>query len=44
MAIGYILWLFGKFSPFGYVVERKVWQPWLKVREGETIFFRTSFS
>jgi hypothetical protein len=26
-AIWYILWLFGVFSPFWYVVPRKIWQP-----------------
>jgi hypothetical protein len=26
--IWYILWLFGIFFPFWYVVPRKIWQPW----------------
>jgi hypothetical protein len=28
----YILWLFGIFSPFWYVVPRKIWQHWLPLR------------
>jgi hypothetical protein len=28
MAIWYILWSFGNFSPFWYFVPRKIWQPW----------------
>jgi membrane protease YdiL (CAAX protease family) len=28
VAIWYILWLFGLFFPFWYVVPRKIWQPW----------------
>jgi hypothetical protein len=28
MAIWYILWSFGIFSLFWYVVPRKIWQPW----------------
>jgi hypothetical protein len=28
MAIWYILLVFGIFSPFWYVVERKIWQSW----------------
>jgi hypothetical protein len=27
MALWYILWSFGIFSPFWYIVERKIWQP-----------------
>jgi hypothetical protein len=27
MAIWYIPWLFGSFSPFWYFVARKIWQP-----------------
>jgi hypothetical protein len=27
--IWYILWLFGIFFPFWYVVPRKIWQPWV---------------
>jgi hypothetical protein len=29
MAIGYILWSFGTFLPFWYVVAGKIWQPCL---------------
>jgi hypothetical protein len=28
MAFGHILWSFGIFSPFWYIVPRKIWQPW----------------
>jgi hypothetical protein len=28
VAIWYILWLFGIFFSFWYVVPRKIWQPW----------------
>jgi hypothetical protein len=28
VAIWYILWLFGTFFPFWYVVPTKIWQPW----------------
>jgi hypothetical protein len=28
VAILHILWLFGVFFPFWYVVPRKIWQPW----------------
>jgi hypothetical protein len=24
----FILWSFGTFSPFWYVVPREIWQPW----------------
>jgi hypothetical protein len=27
-AICYVLWSFGAFTPFWYVVPRKIWQPW----------------
>jgi hypothetical protein len=27
VAIWYILWLFGIFTPFWYAVPRKIWQP-----------------
>jgi hypothetical protein len=33
MAIWYFLWPFGNFvyfSPFGYFVSRKIWQPWAR--------------
>jgi hypothetical protein len=30
MAIWYILWLFGLFFPFWYIVLRKIWQPCLR--------------
>jgi hypothetical protein len=26
--LAYILWSFGIFSPFWYIVRRKIWQPW----------------
>jgi hypothetical protein len=32
VVILYILWLFGIFLPFWYVVPRKVWQPCTKAR------------
>jgi hypothetical protein len=31
VAIWYILWMFGTFFPFWYVVARKIWQPWSEV-------------
>jgi hypothetical protein len=31
-AIWYILWLFGIFFPFWYVLTRKIWQPCCKVQ------------
>jgi hypothetical protein len=35
MATWYILWLFGMFFPFWYVVPTKIWQPWRKYRVTE---------
>jgi hypothetical protein len=32
MAIWYILWSFGIFFPFWYVVPRKIWQPCFPLR------------
>jgi hypothetical protein len=32
MAIWYILWQFGIFSPFWYFGPRKIWQPWIAVQ------------
>jgi hypothetical protein len=37
VAIRYILWLFGTFSPFWSVVPRKIWQPF--TRSQKKIFF-----
>jgi hypothetical protein len=33
----YILWLFGTFLPFWYVVPRKIWQPWLRAPARVTV-------
>jgi hypothetical protein len=33
--IWYILWLFGIFSPFWYVVPRKIWQPWSQASKND---------
>jgi hypothetical protein len=30
MTLEYILWSFGVFFTFWYVLQRKIWQPWLK--------------
>jgi hypothetical protein len=40
MDIWYILRQFGIFSPFWYVVPRKIWQPWLvrNLTQKKTVF------
>jgi hypothetical protein len=36
VAIRYILWLFGIFLPFWYVVPRNIWQPLSEQRSEST--------
>jgi hypothetical protein len=44
VAVWYILWLFGMFYPFWYVVPRKIWQPFRCPREITEIKFSAIFS
>jgi hypothetical protein len=41
--LGHILWLFGIFSPFYYVVPKNIWQPWDRCYDHNFLRFLTIF-